>query len=245
MNLQEVRNCAGICLTEMLIAMAAGTVVLSATIQTLNHFQQRLWAQHDTIGRHQDQRIGMRVMEGELRLAGTGASRDGAAFVTTDPLEIEFLANLGGFITTLTEAVSSTQQELWVVDGLEWAKGKRILICSGSRCTDGRLSRDGRRNVLSLDAAIGQSFPSGSEVFVSNRVRYYLGKNRSGKTNLMRQVDGGANSIIGDVTSFSLSYVDRVGKPTVDPTAVSRVRVSLGVGEDRRIVTSEVGLRAQ
>ena len=67
------------------------------------------------------------------------------------------------------------------------------------------------------------AFPAGSEV--------------------LRQVDGGANSLISDVKVFSLAYVDQGGKPTQEPSAVSRVRVELAVGNDSRAVVSEIGLR--
>ncbi len=88
----RLQDCAGICLAEAMIAMAAGVVVLSATIQTLNHFQQKLWAQHDAIAHHQDLRVGMGVMEAELRVAGAAAPAIGTGLLRAEPQEVEFLA---------------------------------------------------------------------------------------------------------------------------------------------------------
>jgi len=238
-------NCAGICLAELMIAMVAGAVVLSAAVQALTHFQQRLWTQHDAIARHQDLRLGMEVMGAELRLAGTGALPSSQAVLIAERQEIEFLANLGGLATTLTESVSPSQSELMVHDGSDWSKGKRVVVCGNDRCAEGRLARDGQRHTLSLAEPIGQTFPAGSLVYVSNQVRYYLGKDRHGNSSLMRQVDGGANSLIGEVARFQLAYLGKDGKPTLDPYRVARVRVDVAVGDGRRTMTSEVGLRGR
>lgn len=245
MNIQTLKNSSGICLVELMIAMAAGLVVLSATIQMLTHCQQRMWDQYDTIGLHQDQRIGIGVMREELRLAGSGVPRIPAVLLRADRQEIEFNANIGGYTTNLTGTVSPEVAELPVADGTGWVKGKRVLICSNERCAENHLARDGQRTSLSLASPLGQAFPAGSEVMISNRVRYYLSKSRSGRVSLMRQVDGGANPVVSDVSLFSLSYADRHGRPTLDPAIVSRVKVELSVGRNHRVLTSEVGLRAQ
>lgn len=243
--IQLLKSSAGVCLAEMMIAMAAGAVVLSATIQAMNHFQQRLSAQHEAIGRHQDQRIGIRILEEELRLAGTGAPLSETGLLKADRQEIEFLANLNGLTASLTEPVSPTQQELRVDNGSNWGKGKRIMVCTEDRCVESSLSRDGQRTLLSLSSTLGQAFPAGSQVLVSNKVRYYIGENAAGKISLMRQVDGGANTIVEGIKKFQLMYVDKQGKPTQDPGRVSRVRIELTASGARRMVISEVGLRGR
>ena len=241
----RLRDCAGVCLAEAMIAMAAGAVVLSATIQTLNHFQLRLWAQHDAIAHHQDLRVGMGVMEAELRVAGPGAPAIGVGLLKADPQEIEFQANLAGLVTTLSAPASPSQDELQVGDGSDWPKGKRVVVCMEDRCAESRLARDGQQHLLRLTAPLGRDFPTGSSVFVSNQVHFYLRKDRSGTTNLMRQVDGGASTLVGDVTWFRLGYLDKDGKPTQDPARVARVRVELSVGSDRRVLMREIGLRGR
>jgi hypothetical protein len=240
-------NDSGICLAEAMIAMAAGAVVLSATIQALDHFERRLWIQHDTMAHHQDVRIGLNIMESELRLAGTGAALLGAghgtALLRAEPQEVQFLANLEGLTTTLTEPAFPGQHGLTVSDGSSWAKGKRIVICGIEHWEENRLARDGRRTGLSLAGPLDHAFPVGSMVFVSNSVRYYLGKDGRGRSALMRQVDGGSNPLIGDVTMFRLRYLDKDGKPTQDTSRVTRVHMELAVGDGHRTFMSEVSLR--
>jgi hypothetical protein len=243
--MNHVKSCDGIGLIELMIAMAAGFVVLMTMIQALTYFQKRLVTQQDTMARHQDQRIGIQVMQEELRLAGPGASGSAPALLSANRQEIAFFANLSGEVTTLAGAVNSTQQELHVLDGAGWPRGKRILVCAKERCAESRLAQEGQRMVLSLSSALGESFPTGSEVFISNHVRYYLAKNQNGTVSLMRQVDGGANAIIGEIAAFSLSYVDRKGQITTDPSAVVRVRAELVVGQDRHPIISEVALRSR
>jgi len=236
---------AGICLAEVMVAMAAGGVILSATFQALTFFESKLTTQQNIMGRHQDQRLGLHVLKEELRLAGTGTPKDTPAMVVLAAQELEFTANLDNLTTALTEPVSALQQDLPVLNGSNWNEGKRIVVCSTDHCADGVLTRDGRRASLSLTAPVGVAFPAGSEVFVSNRVRYYVSAISGGKRNVIRQVDGGANAIIGDVTRFQLDYFNRQGQPTRDAATVSRVRIELAVGDDREGVISEVSLRGR
>jgi hypothetical protein len=243
--MHSLHNHAGICLTEVMVAMAAGAVILSTTFQAFHLFEARLTTQQEAISRHQDQRLGLHVLEEELRLAGSGSSKDVPAIVTIGPREIEFMANLESLTTVLTQPVSALQQELRVLHGSSWNQGKRVVICSADHCAESRLALDGRQTSLSLTASLGQSFPVGSEVFISNRLRYYVSSASGGKQNLMRQVDGGANAIIGDVTQFQLAYFDRDGKPTNDAGSVSRVRIELAVENDRQSVMTEIGLRGR
>jgi type II secretory pathway component PulJ len=245
MSHQPIRNCRGVCLAEVMIAMAAGAVVLAATLQSLDHFERRLSKQHVIAAQAQDQRIGLKVLEDELRAIGTGLSRSDAPFSVTGQTEIEFSANLGGLVTTLTDSVSSAQQELPVVNGTGWSKGKRILVCDRERCAEGRLARDGRKALLSIAAPLGRDFAAGSEVRVANRVRYYVKTDRNGPARVLREVDGGANPLIGEVAQFEFSYFDRDGAPTSDPSRVARVRIEAAVGNSRTPVVREIGVRGR
>lgn len=243
--IHPLTNNTGICLTEVMVAMAAGAVILSTTFHALTLFESKLTAQQDAMSRHQDQRLGLHVLAEELRLAGTGLPTDSPAISSLGSQEIAFAANLDNLTTVLTEPASALQQELLVLNGSNWNQGKHVVICSADHCAEGILARDGRRTLLSLTAPLGVAFPAGSEVFVSNRLRYYVSTTSGEKKNLMRQVDGGANAIIGDVTYFQLNYLNKQGQPTSDAASVSRVRIDLVVGHDRQGVVTEVGLRGR
>ncbi|MSR25037.1 MAG: hypothetical protein EXR96_08110 [Nitrospiraceae bacterium] len=245
MNDRSIGNCRGVCLAEVMIALAAGAVVLAATLQSLDHFQHRLSKQHVTAAQAQDLRIGLKVLEDELRAIGTGSSPAEASLSITDRQEIEFAANLGGFVTTLTNAVSSLQQDLPVVNGTDWPKGKRILVCDRERCAEGRLARDGRARALSVAGPLGHEFAAGSEVRVANRVRYYVKTDQDGTARVMREVDGGANPLIGEIAKFQLCYFDRNGAATTDPFRVTRVRIEAVVGDARNQVIREIGFRGR
>ncbi|MEW6246799.1 MAG: hypothetical protein AB1555_08835 [Nitrospirota bacterium] len=233
----------GTTLLELLIGLVAGAVVLSAVLQTLKHCQSRFHAQQDTIARHQDLRLGLEVMGSELRMAGSGFSPADRTVRKADSQEVEFAANLGGYVTTLAQPVMAGQQELPVGDGTDWPKGKRIVVCAAERCAEGRLAKDGQRARLTLAAPLGQFFPPGSVVSVSNDVRYYLGRDERGAARVMRMVDGGAGTLIGDVAHFELKYFDREGRPAHALDRVARVRVEVAVGRGRAIVTHDIGLR--
>jgi len=245
MNHRPIRNCRGTCLAEVLIALAAGAVVLSATLQSLSHFEKQLSAQHRTVAQTQDVRIGLTIVADELRLAGTASPPTGAPVLAAGRQDIAFVANLGGLVTTLTESVPAGRQELPVVNGTDWPKGKRVIVCDREHCVESRLARDGRRRVLNLTEPLGRDATVGSDVRVVNQVRYYLGADRTGKTSVMRDVDGGANPLIGNVERFEFTYFDRDGRPTHDPLRVTRVRIEAAVGESRTTTVRDVGLRGR
>src|SRR5579863_6854769 len=77
-------TCAGLSLTEAMVTLIAGLAVIGAAFQGLTHFQQRLATQHQVIGRTQDMRLGLQVLETELRLAGTGMSDSAPALLKAD-----------------------------------------------------------------------------------------------------------------------------------------------------------------
>ncbi len=237
-----VQGMAGVSLVELLIGLAAGSLVMAATMQTLVHLEHRFGAQQDTMAQHQELRIGLSVLESELRLAGSGAAPTAAAVTKSTADEVEFLANLAGAVTVLTSAASAGETTLAVRSGLGWPKGKRVLICDQTRCEEGRLSRDGKTSQLALATPLASALPAGAVVSLSNTVRYYVKPDGAGSSQLMRQVDGGAGSLIGNVSHFRLKYLTATGQPTADPRRVSRIAVDLAVGRDREPVSTLVGL---
>ncbi|HYB70885.1 MAG TPA: hypothetical protein VEH80_09450 [Candidatus Bathyarchaeia archaeon] len=69
------------------------------------------------------------------------------------------------------------------------------------------------------------------------RVTYLL---RAGETTLRRDAGGGAQPVIEGVRGFRLTYLDRAGAETTDPTAVTAVRVRIEVGARRSTDTAAV-----
>ena len=138
-------NDSGICLAEAMVAMAAGAVILSTTFQSLALFESKLTAQQSIISGHEDERLGLHVLQEELRLAGTGSPKDTPAVLALGVEELEFTANLESLATVVTEPVSALQQDLPVLNGSNWSEGKRIVVCSADYFVEGTLARDGRR----------------------------------------------------------------------------------------------------
>lgn len=236
-------NDQGVCLAELMIALTAGAVVLAAAVQSLTHFERRLSAQQEAMGRHQDVRIGLSVMGDELRLADVGKS--GSLLLTANQQEVAFLANLEGTSAVLTDAAQSGQQELRVAGAADWAKGKRVVLCMEGDCAESFLARAGQLKTLSLAQPLDRTFPAGSKVWLASYLRYYLGKDREGRPTLMRQMDGGANPLIGETSSVRFRYLDKDGKPTGELGRVVRMRIELGVAGERRVLIKEVGFRAR
>jgi Tfp pilus assembly protein PilW len=87
---------AGTSLIEVMFAMAAGLVVLGATLQALSYFQQQFMRQQREVAQQQDLRLGLEVLEQELRLAGS----DSLTTVASD--SVEFSVNLHSLSTMVT-----------------------------------------------------------------------------------------------------------------------------------------------
>lgn len=238
------RRSGGYSLTELLVAMVAGAVVLGATIQSFQNFQGRFLAQQAAVAQQQDARIGLAVLASELRQAGVGEEVLSPSLTVAKTDEIAFWANLGGLTTTLTRGAAAFETELVVARASGWPKGKRVVVCGVVECKASRLARPGRRRGLSLATPLGRAFPAGSEAVVANEVRYYMGKDETGRPRLMRMVDGVASTLIGDVARFHLTYVGRDGRVTTDPARVARVRLELVAGEGSGVIRQEIGLRA-
>ena len=231
-------------MTEALVALTAGLAVLSAAFEGLRHFQQRLMVQQQRIAAMQDARLGLQVMETELRLAGTGAPSATPPLVKAAEDEVEFQANLSGLVTALTEAASIGQVDLAVQSGTGWPKGKRIVLCAGDQCAEHRLARDGRSQGLTVTTPLSRAFAAGSMVTVTNQVRYYLREDDKGNIGLMRMVDGGANTLIGGIGLFRMSYYDRQGRPSRDQRAVTRMKIEFGLKDLKWKTTREIGIKS-
>jgi hypothetical protein len=225
-----------------MVSLVAALAIMGAAFQGLAHFQQRLSTQHRVMASTQDLRLGVQVMETEIRQAGTGNPAI-PPVQKAEAQELEFQANVFNLTAMLTTSASVGQVDLTVDNGSGWSKGKRIVICSIGQCAEYRLARDGRNHGLSLTTSLNESFPAGSVVMILNQIRYYLRNDGQGRWSVMRMVDGGANALMGDVGRFALTYFDKHGSPVRDPAQVVRVRIEIDAAERQWQIVREVGLR--
>lgn len=235
-------DCAGGSLTELLVSLAIGAVVLSGAFEALVNGQQRFARQQDRIAQQQELRIGLDVLGSELRMMGH-STRPGSGLLAISEQEVAFVSNVSGYVTTLTQPAGPFLQTLSVNDGSDWPRGKTIWVCSVGRCAIGLLAGDGHRKTLGLTQPLGQSFPAGSVVFVSNRVRYYLGRDAEGVGRIMREIDGGTATLVGHVAQLQFAYLGKDGRPVSAPDRVARVRVRVRTEGESRELIQEIGLR--
>jgi type II secretory pathway component PulJ len=234
----------GTSLLEVLIAVAISGFVFSAACETLARFGERFRVQHSEAGLHQESRIGLDVLGNELRLAGTGEAPGRPPFTKIESNQIWFRANLAGLQTFLRDTALSGQQDLTVEDGEGWPEGKQVILCSREECVSNRLARDGRSGSLTLAIPLASTIPQGSAVFVSNQVHYYVGRDGAGRARVMRDVDGGAGTLISGIDEFRLDYFDKAGLPTNDPGLVARVRVTARLRASAGVAVQEVRIRS-
>jgi len=233
----RIRTEAGISLIELMFAMAAGLVVLGATLQALSYFQQQFMRQQREVAQQQDLRIGLEVLEQELRLAGSGF------LSTTASDSVEFSANLQGLSTTVTAAAAIGHTALSVEDGRGWEDRKTIMTCWAERCETHALARDGQRHLLTVAQPLTGAIPSGASISLLNRVRYYSRRDDQGVLRLLRQVDGGASVLVRDIRDARFSYWDENGQAVTEPAQVRRVVVEVMMSDRGIRTVREMSLR--
>jgi prepilin-type N-terminal cleavage/methylation domain-containing protein len=236
-------NCDGISLIELLIALTISSVAISAAIHMFSGYGLRFTTQHSTMVSNQELRIALDVFASEVRLAGAGLLGGESPFLTAQREEIEFFANLSGSMTTLTQAAVSGQQDLSVETGAGWPKGKLVLLCTVVHCVWNRLGADGRKQQLALATPTAEQLPMHSAIFLLNRVRYYLKQQEDGRLRLMRDVDGGASTLLADMESFQVQYLNREGRRASDIREVVRIRVTIEMGAKNVQLTRDIAIR--
>src|SRR5262245_17571606 len=232
-----IRTETGTSLTELILAMAAGLVVLGATLQALSYFQQRFMRQQHEIAQQQDLRLGLEVLEQELRLAGS----DSLTIVAQGT--VEFSANLQGLSTKVTTEASFGQTALSVEDGRGWDDRKTIMACWAERCETLTLARDGQRYLLTVTQPLTTAIPTGAFVFLMNHVRYYSRRDDQGILRLLRQVDGGASVLVKDIKGARFSYRDENGQAVTQPALVRLVVVEVTLSDQGIRAVREISLR--
>jgi Tfp pilus assembly protein PilV len=232
-----MRGETGTSLIELMFAMAAGLVVFSATLQALSYFQHQFMRQQREVSQQQDLRLGLEVLEQELRMAGS----DSLTTVASD--SVEFSANLQSLSTTLTATAEVGQTALSVEDGREWNGRKTIVVCWAERCETLALARDGQRHVLTISQPLTRAIPSGAFVSLLNHVRYYSRRDDHGVLRFLRQVDGGASVLVGDIREARFSYWDENGKASTQPALIRLVVVEVMMSDRGVRAVREISLR--
>jgi hypothetical protein len=174
--------------------------------------------------------LGLEILEQELRQARP----DSLTVATSD--SVEFAANLHGLSTTVTATAAAGQTALSVEDGRGWDDRKTIVVCWAERCERLTLVRDGQRRVLTVMQPLTREIPSGAFVSLLNHVHYYSRQDERGVLRLLRQVDGGASVLVGDIREARFSYWDENGQVATVPAFVRLVVVE--------VVMSHRGFRA-
>jgi hypothetical protein len=242
-NISITGNIAGMCLTEILIAMAAALVVLTAVLETIQSCDRMFRAHRNKTAHQQELRVALDLLNSELKTAVSSKPSQSPIHEST-ATSLAFDANLSGLITKLTRAVGTSDVELPVEQASGWPSGKRLVVCQADRCAEGRLARDGTRRLIVLAAPLGQEFADGSTVFVLNRVRYYSIDAGGRKVRVMRAVDGGVGMLVEGIARFDFSHWTEDGRPAAAPGRVARVRVRTNVTEESQPIEQDFGVRA-
>jgi len=231
-------NISGMCLSELMVSMAMGSVVLASVLSTMNVMQTYADRQHRTVRHQQDLRLGLEVFEQEARLAAADS------ILSADSDEFQFYANLNGQRTVTTGSLTSGQTMIPVQDGRGWGEGKTITVCGPQSCELHQLARPGQRYQLTVSEPVAMSLPGGASVEVRNKVMYYVKSDDQDMFKLMRMVDGGANTLIGDLKEPRFSYWDESGRMTQQPSSVKRVVLEIESDTPLRTTRREVSLRS-
>ena len=227
----------GFSLIEVVVAMAAGLVILGAGLQSVVYFQREFARQHGHVMQQQDVRLGLELFEQELRLTAPGSLLVAASDV------IEFTANINDLSTNVTAPMAAGQTTVTVEDGRAWPDGKAVRVCWNDQCEEFTLARPGQRNLLTFVDPAPRPIPSGASAMVMNRVRYYSRPDERGILRWLRQIDGGASVIAGNIVAFTVRYWDAEGRPVTRPEWVRRVQAEISLPGRTVTETREITLR--
>lgn len=234
-----VADTAGMCLTEILVGLTAGAIVLAATLDMVVVVKTRAERQFRVGAEQQDVRLALEVFEQEVRQTTPGW------IISATAQEIVFHANVNGLETVTTSAVLSGQTTVSVLDGGGWGEGKLVSLCGPQQCERHRLARTGTQNELILAEPITGSMPAGSSVEVINLVRYYTRRDEEeGGVKLMRMVDGGASTLVGPLQDMRVAYWDEHGRTTSSLRDIKRITIHLQTTETAAAVVRDVALRS-
>ena len=211
----------GVCLSELMVALAIGTLVLAGSLEAFNMVQAQAVRQQRIMAAQQEMRVGLEVFEQEVRMASS------STIVVARSDRFEFSANIHGLRTVTAGPVAAGQTVLPVQNGSGWEAGKTVVLCGMNRCESYRLGSPGQRSQLLLSGPVGAAFPTGASVEVRNRVTYYTRVDDRDRAQLMRQIDGGAGVLIGDLQTVRLSYWDEWGRAGAGIGRIIRVAVEL------------------
>lgn len=228
----------GMCLSELMVALAIGTLVLAGSLEAFNIVQAQAVRQQRTMTVQQEMRLGLEVFEQEVRMASSST----IAIARSD--RFEFLANIHGLRTVTTGPVLSGQTVLPVQNGSGWGEGKTVVLCGPSGCEFLQLANQGQRSQLLLGGPVRGLYPAGASVEVRNRVTYYIRGEDGDHKELMRQIDGGAGVLIGNLQSVRLSFWDEWGGAVAEIGRITRVAVELLPTVGAPLVVREVTVRS-
>lgn len=223
----------GFTILEAVIALAIMGIAAAGIEQLLVGQLRQVSRQETTAEQRQEGRAAMTVLGRELSLAGFPATPDpvchsmamAMAGIEVESSTVRFLANLYSVATKLEAPAAPGDAVLRVPDdariragesavspGTAFAAHDVIYLYDPGRAGDAtddrvechRLDRAGRAGTITLAAgdAVRRPFPAGSRVQVVNEVRYAHDATRH---QLMRTVDGGAQSIADQVESAHFS----------------------------------------
>jgi hypothetical protein len=228
----------GVCLSELMAALAIGTLVLAGSLEAFNIVQAQAVRQQRTMTIQQEIRLGLEVFEQEVRMASSST----IAIARSD--RFEFLANIHGLRTVTTGLVAPGQTVLPVQNGSGWGEGKTVVLCGSSGCESLRLANEGQRSQLLLGGPVRGLYPAGASVEVRNRVTYYTRGEDGDRREFMRQIDGGAGVLIGNLQSVRLSFWDEWGGAAAGIGRITRVAVELLPAVGARMVVRDVTVRS-
>jgi prepilin-type N-terminal cleavage/methylation domain-containing protein len=251
----------GFTLVELLIALAIGAMVAAAIVEIFQGSLSQVSHATSLEDAQSSARVGLDQMVSELRLIGsywTGIPGAGNAITAATPSTLTFMADIdadtvsGTTETTLTGASTATtltvSANASAFNTYATAAANDYVYVADGGTRELRQLASVTGSVVTLTAALANSYPAGSIVRSVERVSYTF--DASAKT-LTRTLGGGStDTVLDNVTALTFSYFDSSGGALAttppDATAIKEVQISVttqGTGGDLRKMTSRVRLR--
>ena len=208
-------NQAGLSLIELLIVLAMGTVLMTATISVFVKQERLMRDEMTKTNLRALGRIAMAEMAKEIRRAGFGfLGGSGDGIIAISATSITFLGNINEIMTTMAADANDGDGDFDVFDDSDFADDDKIVIVdptpggfTETHVINGNPSSDN----IDLEDTLDHDYLAEDGVIVSqyHRLTYAF---VAGNNTLTRELDlGGAQTVIGKVSGLIFTYWDAAG----------------------------------
>lgn len=259
MNILKNRN--AVTLTELLIALALGSILTAVLYRAFISQQKNYTVQDQVAEMQQNVRIAHGQMVREIRMAGYGGDTlsifgnvNGFTNIIT-PASDAITIILADEVGALKEKALKGAQQLKLTNANIFNTDKKKYLCLNG--LNNYSVKNVSEDIIVLEAPLKEDHPMHEPVYLVKAISYYIGLS-GGKPILRRNENtgGGGQPLAENIEVLEFGYFDATGNVTANPADIRMVRITVtaktntsdpehkeGDGYRRRTLSSNIKVR--